>query len=134
QRGELAPARTHFEQTLALYDPQTPLRSALGTADLRVNCLCHAAQNLWCLGYPAQSRKRSREVVALAEELSHPYSLAYTLWHAALLHFFRREEQEARERAEAVITLSTEQGFTLFLALGTMLRGGALAAQGQGEE
>ena len=70
--------------------------------------------------------------MALAEGLSHPYSLAYTLWHAALSHLLRREEQGARERAEAVITLSTEQGFMLLLALGTILRG-ALAAQGQEE-
>src|SRR5262249_59757774 len=32
------------------------------------------------------------------------------------------------------MTLSTEQGFPFWLAWGTILRGGALAAQGQGEE
>ena len=69
----------------------------------------------------------------MAEELSHPYSLAYTLMYAAWLHSLRREEQGARERAEAMITLSTEQGFTLFLALGTTLRG-ALTQQGHEEE
>jgi predicted ATPase len=132
-RGELTAARTHIEQTLALYDPQSPLRTAFSMADLRVNSLSHAADNLWYLGYPAQSLKRSQKVVALAEELSHPYSLAYTLLRAALLHFLRREEQGARERAEAVITLATEQGFTLLLTLATILRGG-LAEQGQVEE
>jgi predicted ATPase len=37
-------------------------------------------------------------------------------------------------RAEAAITLSTEQGFPQWLAIGAILRGWALAAQGQGEE
>src|SRR5262245_40612113 len=36
-------------------------------------------------------------------------------------------------RAEAVIPLSTEQGFMLWLAAGTVARGWALAEQGQGE-
>ena len=35
------------------------------------------------------------------------------LIYAAWLHQFRREEQAAQERAEAVIALSTEQGFRL---------------------
>jgi hypothetical protein len=37
------------------------------------------------------------------------------------------------EQAEAAIALSTEQGFPLWVALGTSLRGWALAMQGQGE-
>jgi len=40
----------------------------------------------------------------------------------------------AQERAEAAIILSTDQGFAHYLALGTILRGWALAEQGQGEE
>jgi predicted ATPase len=47
---------------------------------------------------------------------------------------YRREEQAVQERAEAVIALSTEQGFPYWLALGSMLRGWALAEQGQGAE
>jgi predicted ATPase len=48
-----------------------------------------------------------------------------------VLHQLRREWQAAQERAEAAIALSCEQGFTLWLAMGTILRGWALAAQGQ---
>ena len=38
------------------------------------------------------------------------------------------------EQAEAAVALATEQGFPLWLAGGTILRGWALAMQGQGEE
>ena len=38
------------------------------------------------------------------------------------------------EQAEAAVALSTEQGFPLWAAQGTTLRGWALAMQGQGEE
>ena len=37
------------------------------------------------------------------------------------------------EHAEAAVALSTEQGFPLWAALGTSMRGWALALQGQGE-
>jgi len=60
--------------------------------------------------------------------------LAVALCWAAKLHQFRREEQLAQERGEAVITLSTEQGFPFWVAHGTITRGWALAMQGQGEE
>ena len=39
-----------------------------------------------------------------------------------------------RERAEAVMALATEQGFPYWLAWGTMMRGWALAGEGQVEE
>jgi predicted ATPase len=66
--------------------------------------------------------------------LSHPFSLANALTFAAMLHLYRGEVQSARERAEAVMALSTEQGFPHWLAEGTMLRGLALAELGQEEE
>ena len=70
----------------------------------------------------------------MAQELSHPFSLAWTFHYAARLHQFRRERQAAQERAEAMMALSSDQGFPEFLACGTILRGWALAVQGQGEE
>jgi predicted ATPase len=132
--GELTSARTHAEQAIALYDPQKHPPSTGGTEDPRLDCLSYAAWALWQLGYPDQALTRSQEAVALAEGLSRPFSLALALGFAAWFHSFRREEQLARERAEAVITLSTEQGFPYWLANGTMVRGGALAEQGQVEE
>ena len=133
--GELVSARRHLEQAIALSDdPQTRLRLTIGTADSRVNCLFYTAWTLWHLGYPDQALKRSQEAIALAEGLSHPYSLAVALGFAALFHLFRRDVQLARERAEAVMTLSTDQGFSLYLMYGMTIRGWALTEQGQMEE
>ncbi|MBI3247938.1 MAG: AAA family ATPase [Deltaproteobacteria bacterium] len=132
--GELTSARPHLEQAIALYDPQKHPRFTVGTADHRVDCLSYAAWTLWYLGYPEQALKRSQEAVALAQGLSHPFSLAYALVCAALFHLLRREGQLAREQAEVVMTLSTEQGFPFWLPQGTIVRGWALAEQGQVEE
>jgi len=51
-----------------------------------------------------------------------------------MVHQHRREGQAAQERAEALISLATEQGFPSWVAWGTALRGWALAEQGQEEE
>ena len=93
-----------------------------------------AALTLWHLGYPDQARKKSYEALTLAQELAHPHSLVFALGVAALLHQFRREVEVVKERAEAMIALSSEQGFPFWLPLGMMVRGGALAEQGQEEE
>ncbi len=61
----------------------------------------YAAWALWYLGYPDQALQRSHEALTLAQELSHPFSLAFALAFAAMLHQFRREGQAAQERAEA---------------------------------
>jgi predicted ATPase len=134
--GEFALAQDHLEQGIALYDPQkhNPLVSGAVVQDSGVSCLSIAASALWCLGYPDQALKRIQEALTLAQELSHPFSLAYALNLAANLYQFRREGQAAQERAEAGIALSSEQGVPFLLALGTILRGWALAEQGQGEE
>jgi class 3 adenylate cyclase/tetratricopeptide (TPR) repeat protein len=131
--GELTLARTYVERGIALYDPQTHPRSTVSTADPGVDCLSFASWTLWHLGYPEQALKRSQEAVALAKGL-HPFGLAVALGFAALFHLYRREELLARERAEAVMTLATEQGFPYWLAVGKLVRGWALAEQGQVHE
>jgi DNA-binding winged helix-turn-helix (wHTH) protein/predicted ATPase len=134
--GELPAALRHLEEGVALYDPQLhrPDRTRVGAQDPKMTCLSYAALTLWRLGYPEQARQRVAEALTWAQELSHPYSLAYALGYAALVHLFCREEQAARERAESAITLSIEQGFPSRLAMGTVVRGGALTEQGQEEE
>jgi predicted ATPase len=133
--GELASAQVHLEQGIALYDPQQHRSLAFRSGqDPGVFCRAFAPWALWYLGYPAQALQRSQEALTLAQELSHPLSLALALDLAAVLHQLRREGQAAQERAEAMMVLCGEHGFPLFLAQGTILRGWALAEQGQREE
>ena len=51
---------------------------------------------LWQLGYPDQALKKIQEALTLAQELSHPPSLAGALYFAAELHQLRREGQAAQ--------------------------------------
>ncbi len=124
-----------MEQGIALYDPrQHPSRAFLVGQDPKLTCCCVAALALWCLGYPDQAVQRNQEALTLAHELSHPYSVVYALRFAAWVHQFRREERAVHERIEAGVTLATEHGFTRELAWMTIVRGWAVATQGQEEE
>ncbi|HEV8711411.1 MAG TPA: adenylate/guanylate cyclase domain-containing protein [Candidatus Binatia bacterium] len=133
--GELTLTLTHLEQGLALYDPQRYRSATFSTGhDFGVHCRSYALATLWLLGYPDQARKRAHEMHTLAQELALPSVLVFALYWAAWLHHAYREGLAAQQQAEALIALSREQGFPWFLAAGTILRGWALADQGQGEE
>ncbi len=132
--GEFAPARRHLEQGMAFYDPEQYRSLAWPGAHPAVQCLFYEALALWLLGYPDRALKRSHEALALAQDLSHPFSLAAALNFAAHLHQFRREWQAAQERVETLIVLSNDQGFPSTVAVGTIVRGQALAEEGRGEE
>jgi class 3 adenylate cyclase/predicted ATPase len=131
--GEFVVARVHLEQGLALYPPKQRRVQAFVQNPVVV-CLSYAAWVLWYLGYPAQAMMRIREALTLAQESSHPYSLAMAWCFAAELHRLRREWPAAQRAAEATITLATEREFPFWLAQGMCIRGWLLAEQGQGEE
>jgi predicted ATPase len=134
--GELGQARQHSEQGIALYDPQQHRSHAFlyGGHDPGVCCRLFCAWALWLLGYPDQALQRSCEALTLAQELAHPFSLAHALCMAAVLRQFRREDQAIREQAYAALQLSSEQGFSLWLAGTTILQGWTQAEQGQSQE
>ena len=133
--GEVVRARALLEQGVAYYQPQHHTLTALyGGQDPGVACLCFTALTLWHLGYPDQARARSHEALRLAQELGHPFTLAYALTFTVWLHLWLGEGQIAQERAEATVALSSEHGFPYFLARGIVQRGGALIVQGQWEE
>jgi predicted ATPase len=133
--GDLATARTIFEQGIAVYDPQRHSPQVLGTwQDSGVTCLSYAASTLWLQGYPDQARERSRHALTLSEALAHPFTRVWAAYNAVQLHRFLQEIPQAQEQAEIARTLETEHGFTQFLVLRTMLQGWALLTQGHAAE
>jgi predicted ATPase len=133
--GELVPARIHLEQGIVLYDPhQHHSHAFLYGQDPGVVCRSYKSFTLWLLGYPDQASRQSYEALALARELSHPFSQAFALNFVTNIHWFRREVHATREQADTLCALSSEQGFPLPLGTGMILQGWALAEQGQGDE
>ena len=133
--GQLVAGQEHLEDCMALYDVrQHHSHAFLYGHDPGVTSYTYAAINLWLLGYPDQSLRCSREIRQLVQDaLSHPLSRAYTLAFGAWPYMFRGETQVALEQTEIGVALAAKEGFPMFLAVGTIIRGWALAEAGQSE-
>jgi predicted ATPase len=130
--GEFTLSHEHFEHSAVLYDASQHRSHVTRVGvDLGVFCRIWATHTLWHLGYVEQARVQSQATLALAQELSHPFSQAIVLAYAAMLHQFCRDIPATRELAEATIALCTEHGFTYYLAWATIMQGWAQAVQEQ---
>jgi predicted ATPase len=134
--GELRQAREHCEEAIRSYEPQEHRAHEylFGSSDPGVWARVYLGFALWHLGYPDQALARSREALALARELSHPFSQATALMVAGRVHRERGELQALLEDAEALIALSSEHGFPFYVGIGTFERASGLADQGRLKE
>ncbi len=133
--GDFAAARLHLEHGIAEHRPDSHRAAdARYGNDPGVQCYNYLAWTLWYLGYPDQALHRSHEEQTLAQALAHPATQVFALYGEARIRHHRRDVPETQELAEALITLTTEQGDMLYLAYGTNLRSWTLLQQGQHEE
>ena len=133
--GDCAAGREHIGQADTLRDPgQHRAQMVLFGIDLEVFALSYMAHTLWCLGYPEQAQHKSHEALALAEKLSHPFSLTVALAYAAMLSQFRRQMHATRKRAEATVALGEGHGFAYYLAWGTIVQGWVGVESGEVED
>ena len=130
--GELARSRLHLEKALASYDPaQHGVHVALYSQDPRVICLVRLGLVLWYLGYPDQAAEETREALARADQLGHPYSRAYVLAYDGWLANDRGDATLLRRNVTA-LGQQVKEGFGgLFESFGIILEGWELAAGGQ---
>jgi predicted ATPase len=131
--GELAKARMHWEEGISLYEPQRD-QPYFGIQDFGITCHCYASMASWLLGYPDQAATHITESFSLAQQLAHPFSLAWAVGWAARRARQLRDSRAVQDQAETLLMLATEHGFAQFVAHGAILKGWALAEQGCEEE
>jgi predicted ATPase len=133
--GEVDSAQAAVERSLTLCEVEQPdspaSREMTGT---KIAGLVYVGWTLWTQGYPDRALARVHDGLTLARQMSHPYTLAWTLSYTAVLHQYRREVHAVQEQTEALMALATEQGFAFLVAFGTMLRGWTQVAQGYAAE
>ncbi len=129
--GEFRHAREHLEMAICLSSGRR--QRALGV-DMEVVARSYAAGTIQLLGYPDQALRRAEEVVELARALSDPFSLAFANNFLTGIQLRGREAKDAQTTAERQIALCLEHGFVYWQAHVTVLLGGAIAAQGRGDE
>jgi predicted ATPase len=129
--GEFERSREKLELAIAEYDPaEAHVHIAMYSQDPRVICLARLALTLHYLGEPNAADERAREAISHAEELEHPFSLAYALNFTAWVAIEAGDKQVARERAERMASLADDELLGFVQPMGTILRGWLLAEDG----
>jgi predicted ATPase len=131
-QGAFIRALDHADQGTSLYDARQHLELIAFLAE-NPGVACHhwAALTLWFLGYPDQALARIHQALDLAHDLAHSFSLAQASERAAMLHQLRREAGVVQELAEQTIAVAAQRGFLYWNGTGDIMRGWALAVQGQ---
>ena len=136
-QGELARARAHLEQGIALATASpTPVlpgdrpASAPGMLPV-VGCHVYAAWVLWALGYADQALQRGQEALGLAQALAHPVSEATARYLLSIFYLLRGEGPAAQQQAEVSQRLASEYDVADRAAQPHILRAAALVLQGQ---
>ncbi|MBW2724430.1 MAG: AAA family ATPase [Deltaproteobacteria bacterium] len=81
----------------------------------------------WILGRVDRAVRHGGEAVELASKAEDPFTHAFVLNFAAVVHQLRGERERALELAEAAIEICTERGFPLFMGFGLVMKGWALS-------
>ena len=133
--GDFQSSANHFEETIKLSHSKgkQPLYN-LYMVEPQVASLLLLSWDMWFLGYPDQSLSRVSEALALAQELSHPYTIAFAHYMISVVHLLRGDAARALESAEKSFEVSQEQRFSLYAILSRISRGRAVGDLGRLEE
>jgi predicted ATPase len=131
--AELSAVGEHTACGLALYDPEKHRGHAFlyGGHDAGVCGHVSSGMAQWPRGFPDQAEQSARQAISLGETLSHPPSLAFALFWAAMSHYFRRDSAAVLHCTERAISIWDELGLAIYCAGGRVLRGWALVERGE---
>jgi class 3 adenylate cyclase/predicted ATPase len=130
--GEVAKSQTHFDQTIALYNPtEHRLLAATFAHDVRVITTCYRSWALWLLGYPDLAIVDADQAVRDAREISQAATLMSALCFASLPHIFSGRYVAANALLDEVIALADQKGSSVWKAFGMMNQGYVHALAGR---
>ena len=133
--GELFSTKEYAEQGFMLYDRARhgQLGSLYGGHDPGVCSRIHAAKAVWLLGRPDQALQTIEAALAMAAELSHPYTLWLALMAAIWIHHHRGDTKAAHDHVEKLLALATERQHGRWIKVANFLQGWLIVEQGQWE-
>ena len=130
--GDIAEARAHHNQALALYDPaeHRPLAARFGT-DVRVSALSFRAWTHWLLGYPEAAQADTDHAVKEAREIGQAATVMTALAITNYIHILCGNYVAANALADELVVLADEKGASLRKAEGIFQRGCVLTLIGR---
>ena len=133
--GALGEARSEFEAILRLYDARLHRPQPVHYVhDPQVSALTYLAPVLWMLGFPDQARRSSMAAFECAAELGQANLTAHVHNFAgAGLAELLTDVAAVQAHAETIIDLAERHSLGYWRVNGLILRGWAMAQQGDGE-
>jgi predicted ATPase len=130
--GNTAECRAHFDQAIALYNPEQhrSLATRFGQ-DMKVIVLSWRALAQWLLGYPEAALADANQAINEARGIGQAASVMYALGIASFVFVTRGDYKIANTRSDEVIALADEKGASFWKTQGMRLRGQCLALTGK---
>lgn len=130
--GRFDEAKAHLQEAKSLYDPQRHGSQTLPyTQDPGITARIMLARTLWILGELDQVETLLAEAIAMARELEHPFTMAFTLATASWAYSTLHDTHRTLRLTEEAIELSTKYSFEVPLAWAMSFQGWALAELGK---
>ena len=121
--GEFNQARNYTELAIETYLPENhEFYIANYGQDPAMACFLFDCLANWLLGYPDVAIQRSEEMLALAQKLSHPFSLAYAFNCKAWFALYSKQVTKALQAADALMAVAVENEFPFFIMLSNLIR------------
>jgi tetratricopeptide (TPR) repeat protein len=89
---------------------------------------------MWQCGALTRAVSRVGEALVIAEQIDHPYSIAYALYHNGFLALSRSRFEECIDWARRLSEVASENDYVVWRTLATFLEGVSLSALGRTEE
>ena len=130
--GDIAEARPHLEQAIALYDPaeHRPLAMRFGQ-DARVHALSYLSWALWFLGYPEAALAAWHRALSDARAIGQAATLMTTLALTTFSLIFCGDYETANAQSDELISLTDEKGGLYWKPVGMINQGWLLALTGK---
>jgi tetratricopeptide (TPR) repeat protein len=128
--GQFPAAREHLDRAVDLFGAGPYRNHGVFFAQNAPNML---VDTLIILGYPLAALGKGEELLTAARRSSDPYSVAMALFFDGIRHVELRDTRTVAERADELLSITTEHGMAFYSTAATFFQGWAVAADGRAE-
>ncbi len=122
-QGDIGAARTLLESLLdrfAQVKSSTP--PGLSFQHPRIGCLSYLSLIHWVQGRPDRASDVGRVAVHAAEEIGHPFSLAFACGFNSVLNVYMERVDAVRQMADRTVEVADRYGFPFWANVGRVIR------------
>ena len=133
--GDIADGRAHYDQAIALYEPEDHRPLAVRfSQDVGVTILSFRSLALWVLGYPEAALTDTDHAVEHSREIGQAATLMYALNVTSLILILCGNHATANTQCEELVALADEKGSAFWKAHGMLRQGHLVALTGKASD